>query len=92
MSKAECRSFATPTNPKTYSMEMPDPNDQDLEDPLFNAIYQAIKTWDVNVPDAYGGYCGANGSHAKIILDAVRSQVLGAEERRTAWERLHNDP
>ncbi len=50
---------------------LPSPTDKDLESPIFNAIFDCIKTWDVNVPERYHGYCGANGSHAKIIYDAV---------------------
>jgi len=52
---------------------MPNPSLADLDDPVFEAIWQTIKAWDVNVPAYYVGYCGANGSHAKLILDAVRA-------------------
>jgi hypothetical protein len=51
---------------------MPGPTADDLLDPEFNAIWEVIKSWDVNVPDAYDGYCGANGSHVMIILNALR--------------------
>ena len=54
------------------TQQMPNPADTDLADPLFNAIWEVIKTWDVNVPELYVGYCGANGSHVMLILDAVR--------------------
>lgn len=40
-------------------------------DPLFDAIWGAIKTWDINVPHAYSGYMGATGNHARAIYDAV---------------------
>jgi hypothetical protein len=50
---------------------MPSPTDAMLESPLFEAIWQTIKTWDVNVPEAYRGYCGANGIHARLIFEAV---------------------
>lgn len=49
----------------------PDPTPEMLEDPKFNAIWSAIKTWDINVPEAYGGYCGATGNHVRAILDAL---------------------
>jgi predicted NUDIX family phosphoesterase/LysM repeat protein len=52
-------------------VQMPNPTEQDLKSPLFEAIWQAIKNWDVNVPSSYGGYCGATGSHVKIILDSI---------------------
>lgn len=50
---------------------MPNPTEEDLESPLFEAIWQCIKSWDVNVPAHYAGYCGANGSHVKMILNAI---------------------
>jgi len=54
-------------------LEMPNPTEAELASPEFEAIWQVIKSWDVNVPTHYEGYCGANGSHVKIILDALRS-------------------
>jgi hypothetical protein len=51
--------------------ELPSPTEAMLEDPRFEAIWQCIKTWDINVPAAYGGYCGATGSHVRAILDAL---------------------
>lgn len=51
--------------------DWPDPTPEMLTDPQFEAIWQAIKTWDINVPGAYGGYCGATGNHVRAILDAL---------------------
>lgn len=56
-------------------LEMPNPSDADLADPMFEAIWQATKTWDVNAPEYYVGYCGLNGSHVMLILNAVRAQL-----------------
>ena len=56
-----------------FHTPMPNPTPADLEDATFNAIWNVIKTWDVNVPAYYGGYCGAHGSHVMLILDALRS-------------------
>lgn len=53
--------------------DMPNPVHIDLMDPEFNAIWDVIKSWDVNVPEYYAGYCGANGSHAMLILNALRA-------------------
>lgn len=55
------------------SLVMPNPTPEDLQDPMFNAIWNVCKSWDVNVPEAYTGYCGFNGSHVKLILDAVKA-------------------
>lgn len=50
----------------------PDPTHEMLDgDPLFEAIWQRLKTWDVNVPEVYNGYMGATGNHARAIYDAV---------------------
>ena len=53
----------------------PDPTPEMLADPRFEAIWQAIKSWDINVPSAYGGYCGATGNHVRAILDALTVQT-----------------
>ncbi len=55
------------TSEKTWR----DPTPRELDDPMFNAIWDVIKSWDINVPHAYYGYCGATGNHVATILDAV---------------------
>lgn len=50
----------------------PDPTPEMLASPEFEAVWQCIKEWDINVPDAYVGYCGATGNHVRAILDALR--------------------
>lgn len=52
--------------------EMPNPATKDLFDKEFDAIWSVIKDWDVNVPEYYAGYCGANGSHVMLILNKLR--------------------
>lgn len=54
--------------------EMPNPTDAMLADPLWEAIWQTIKSWDINAPAYYTGYCGANGSHATLIYLALKEQ------------------
>lgn len=54
--------------------EMPNPTPEQMESPEFNAIWQTIKSWDVNVPEFYNGYCGANGSHVVLILNALEGR------------------
>jgi len=64
-----------PTYPESVhpKVDMPDPTPEMLNgDPLFDAIWGVIKSWDVKVRGAYNGYCGANGSHARLIYDAVK--------------------
>jgi len=59
-------------NPKDW----PDPTPAMLDgDVLFDSIWQVIKTWDVNVPEIYGGYCGATGNHARAIYDSIMSNA-----------------
>jgi len=48
----------------------------DRDTPAFNAIWEVIKTWDINVPEAYGGYCGATGSHVQAILNVLHERNL----------------
>lgn len=57
--------------PPGFKLAWPDPTPEMLADPLFTAIWEAIKTWDINVPHAYSGYCGATGNHARAIYDAL---------------------
>lgn len=65
-------------------MEMPSPTEAELASPQFGAIWELIKSWDVNVPSHYEGYCGANGSHVKMILDALRAAPV-VERQPVAW-------
>lgn len=66
----------------------PDPTPEMLESPLFEAIWQCIKSWDINVPEAYGGYCGATGNHVRAILDAISDYQA---ENAALQERLEID-
>jgi hypothetical protein len=60
-----------PTVPFHKTNAWPDPTPEMLASPEFEAIWQCIKRWDINVPDAYSGYCGASGNHVRAILDAL---------------------
>ncbi len=62
---------------KVELLPWPDPTPEMLQDPRFEAIWQTIKRWDINVPGAYGGYCGATGNHVRAILDALDGAVAG---------------
>lgn len=50
---------------------MPNPSEKMLESPEFNALWDIIKHWDINVSDYYKGYCGGNGSHVTLLLEAL---------------------
>jgi hypothetical protein len=52
--------------------EMPNPTPEEMASPQFEAIWNIIKTWDINVPEYYSGYSGGNGSHVKLILDELK--------------------
>ena len=49
----------------------PDPTEEQLNSVWFNQIWNVIKTWDVNVPGAYEGYCSTSGNHVVAILNAL---------------------
>ena len=55
----------------------PDPDAAMLDTPEFEAVWQAIKSWDISVPGAYSGYCGATGNHVRAILDAFKCVTNG---------------
>ena len=59
----------------------PSPTPEMLQTPEFEAVWQCIKSWDINVPHVYRGYCGANGNHVRAILDALNTAriVSGGE-------------
>lgn len=59
--------------------EPSDPTPKELASPLFEAIWQTIKTWDINAP-WYSGYCGATGNHAAVILRALTTAVSGSPQ------------
>ena len=59
--------------PRTTSRSLPHPRNTDS--PVFNAIWNCIKTWDINVPGYYMGYMGATGNHVQMIYDAVKQML-----------------
>ena len=58
-----------PKNPAPW----PDPTPEMLKSPQFEAIWNCIMSWDINIPgvDGEGMYSGANGNHVRAILDAL---------------------
>ena len=57
---------------KHSNSPMPSPSKEELDSPEFNAIWDIIKHWDISVPSYYNGYTGGNGSHVKLIIDALK--------------------
>lgn len=55
-----------------FKKKLPNPSPEDLEHPDFEAIWNIIKTWDINLPEYYRGYMSGNGSHVKLILDELK--------------------
>ncbi len=71
------------------------PNSEELASPLFEAIWQAIKGWDLQrKPGA--GYAGANGNDVATILDAIypvieqSAQAMVRAARADAFEEAAN--
>ena len=54
----------------------PDPKPEDLESEDFNLVWECIKSWDINVPEVYEGYCGATGNHVMAILFATGKRSI----------------
>jgi len=59
---------------RKHGENWPDPTPEELELPEFNAIWNVIKTWDINVPevDGQGMYTTASGNHVVAILRALQ--------------------
>jgi hypothetical protein len=52
-------------------IDWPDPTEEQLNSYRFNKIWEVIKDWDIAVPTAYNGYCGATGNHVVAIMNAL---------------------
>ena len=75
----------------------PDPTPEMLEDPEFQAVWDAIKTWDISVPEVYGNlHSGATGNHVRRILDALKevNRLNGSESLYAfgAWLTTRDEP
>src|SRR5579884_2238310 len=62
-----------------------DPTDEMLDNPLWNAIWAEIKTWDINVPSQYAGYCGATGNHVTAIFLAINGAFSETFNNNQKW-------
>ncbi len=50
---------------------LPNPSISERDSPIFNAIWEIIKDWDISDPNYYYGYMSGNGGHVKLILDKI---------------------
>lgn len=78
---------------------MTDPTEADLRSPAFNAIWRAIKDWDIadgyNLYTGQREYSGAIGNHVMAILKELRDEGLLLEDIVQAagdLERLRPKP
>ena len=67
--------------PATFHYQ--DPTPEMHNDPLWLAIWDEIKTWDINVPTEYAGYWGATGNHVTAIYLAMQKRAIA--ETRKRW-------
>ena len=69
-----------------FKRHWPDPTVEMLNSAEFEAVWQCIKNWDINVPDAYSGYCGATGNHVRSILDSLNRHASDG------WQPIESAP
>ncbi len=70
--------------------KIPNPTKEDLESPLFLAIWDVIKTWDIKAPEYHDGYCGGNGSHVMLILNGIREELRESKIEYILNENCNN--
>ena len=54
------------------NIPMPSPSKEEMDSDVFNAIWDIIKKWDIGYDEYYTGYTNGNGSHVKILIDALK--------------------
>ena len=64
-----------------------DPSDSELNNPLWNAIWEAIKSWDIKTPRD-SGYHGATGTEVSRIYDVVARAQGGELQARLEEARM----
>ncbi|MEQ9319002.1 MAG: hypothetical protein RIF41_07565 [Polyangiaceae bacterium] len=53
-------------------LDLPNPTPEQIASPEFEAIWQTIKGWDIQVAPG-DGYSRASGSHVAVILNALNT-------------------
>jgi len=51
----------------------PDPTDEMLSSPEFNAVWNLINSWEIMMPEVDGHPTMATGNHVRAILDAIKN-------------------
>lgn len=51
------------------------PTPEQLKSPNFEAVWQTIKKWDINVPDTKGHYMGPSGASGNLVAAILQSLV-----------------
>ena len=67
---------------RSHEEGYPDPTPDDLNDPEFNAVWNAIKGWDLCRFPSIGLVEGATGNDVMHILLALRKAVAASVVRR----------
>lgn len=83
-------SAVEPVGPAVRWPAESNPTPAQLASPEFEAVWQVIRTWDINVPgyDGKGMYSGAMGNHVVQILKALVPALIASETQETVerWE------
>lgn len=74
-------------SPKSDEGELKDPTENDLQDPLFEIIWQAIKGWDIERSQGEG-YAGATGTDVMTILNAIRPHITRLLREKKEVEKM----
>lgn len=59
------------------------PTQEQIESTEFNLIWKAIKTWDIQVPEAYVGPSGSTGNHVVHILGYFLPYLKSLKDTKT---------
>lgn len=54
----------------------PDPTDTQLANPIYDPLWEVIKTWDIAVPGAYEGTTGATSNHVAALLNGLPDDLV----------------
>lgn len=71
------------------------PTEEERNSPEFNAVWDLIKTWDINIPEIDGNlYSGATGNHVIAILNALEeiNPIVKAKDTPPNGKHKHERP